>query len=187
MSIIPDSSFNNAECRICFENDSTFENPLISPCLCSGTSKYVHKCCIQRWRRENMTSIAFRRCQECHFFYNIEEDNHTEETYVFSNEYIASFTDCKNISIFSCLVGLFVLSTQAMDKYLNFFSLRIITNFKEPPKEMINLFLKDTTYHLEYCFCFWYFRSHQLGDKYQWKNRVITVWLENLDQTYIYY
>ena len=88
MTIIPDSSFNLAECRICFENISTIENPLISPCLCNGTSKYVHKGCIQRWRRENMTSIAFRRCQECHFYYNIEESD-VEETYVFSDEYIS--------------------------------------------------------------------------------------------------
>ena len=43
MSIAPCYNEDNAQCRICFETDSTRENPLMNPCLCNGTSKYVHK------------------------------------------------------------------------------------------------------------------------------------------------
>jgi len=35
-------------CRICLEND--LEDNFISPCNCSGTSKYVHKDCLNKWR-----------------------------------------------------------------------------------------------------------------------------------------
>lgn len=33
------------ECRFCFESSE----PLISPCLCNGTLKYVHKKCLENW------------------------------------------------------------------------------------------------------------------------------------------
>jgi hypothetical protein len=34
------------ECRICFDSGS---EPLISPCKCTGSMKWVHKTCLQTW------------------------------------------------------------------------------------------------------------------------------------------
>jgi len=50
------------ECRICLE--SSERKQLIAPCACSGTQKYVHRSCLDRWRttREDR---AFSRCTEC--------------------------------------------------------------------------------------------------------------------------
>lgn len=61
------------ECRICLEEDE-IEN-LISPCLCRGTSKYIHEKCLNEWRtlsenRENETI-----CPQCKFVYLLEEQN----------------------------------------------------------------------------------------------------------------
>jgi hypothetical protein len=56
-----------AECRICFE-DASF-NELIAPCLCNGTSRYVHRRCLERWRQSS--SGAFSRCYECNFSYSL--------------------------------------------------------------------------------------------------------------------
>ena len=42
---------NNEEerqCRICFLNDESI-SPLISPCSCTGSSKYIHLLCLQKW------------------------------------------------------------------------------------------------------------------------------------------
>jgi len=37
-------------CRICLQSDAQDENNmLISPCKCSGSSKYVHKNCLEEW------------------------------------------------------------------------------------------------------------------------------------------
>ena len=59
------------ECRICFENDNSEENPLLSPCRCAGTSKYVHLNCIQTWRRVNMNTEYLTNCNMLStFFYN---------------------------------------------------------------------------------------------------------------------
>lgn len=57
-----------ALCRICFEDASL--NDLISPCLCAGTSKYVHRHCLERWRTSSPR--AFSQCYECNYSYIIK-------------------------------------------------------------------------------------------------------------------
>ena len=39
---------DDKQCRICFSNSEDF-SPLISPCLCTGSSKYIHLLCLQKW------------------------------------------------------------------------------------------------------------------------------------------
>ena len=34
-------------CRICFQSESDINNPLIAPCKCSGTMKYIHLSCLK--------------------------------------------------------------------------------------------------------------------------------------------
>ena len=36
------------QCRICFSNNEDL-SPLISPCSCTGSSKYIHLLCLQKW------------------------------------------------------------------------------------------------------------------------------------------
>ena len=63
-----------AECRICFEPE-TLDDPFISPCMCKGTSKYVHRNCLEKWRQVNPeNSLARRQCGECHCEYRIHRE-----------------------------------------------------------------------------------------------------------------
>ena len=36
-------------CRICLYSDNKAENPLVSPCGCTGSVKYVHIDCLKQW------------------------------------------------------------------------------------------------------------------------------------------
>ena len=36
-------------CRICYLEEESSENPLIQPCECSGSMKYIHLDCLKRW------------------------------------------------------------------------------------------------------------------------------------------
>ena len=36
-------------CRICYGNDTTIDNPLICPCICKGSMKYIHYKCLKNW------------------------------------------------------------------------------------------------------------------------------------------
>ena len=36
-------------CRICYGKDNNIENPLICPCTCKGSMKYIHYQCLKNW------------------------------------------------------------------------------------------------------------------------------------------
>ena len=44
---------NDIQCRICFTNDESI-SPLISPCSCTGSSKYIHLLCLQQWLKSKI-------------------------------------------------------------------------------------------------------------------------------------
>ena len=52
--IINDNEFNNGNkiCRICFSNADF--SPLITPCNCTGSSKYIHLSCLQKWLKSKV-------------------------------------------------------------------------------------------------------------------------------------
>ncbi|CAK1604062.1 unnamed protein product [Parnassius mnemosyne] len=49
-------------CRIC-HCESEPHNPLLAPCYCSGSLKYVHQSCLQQW----LTASATKSCELCKF------------------------------------------------------------------------------------------------------------------------
>jgi hypothetical protein len=63
-----------AECRFCLDEDD--KNRMISPCLCSGTQKWVHSTCLQQWRKKSVTNSNTSNrntcCGTCRFNYVIE-------------------------------------------------------------------------------------------------------------------
>ena len=47
-------------CRICYGKDTNIENPLICPCTCKGSMKYIHYQCLKNWlnsKIENESSL----------------------------------------------------------------------------------------------------------------------------------
>ena len=82
-----DESYNEKretyQCRICLEEEENLDK-LISPCRCSGTSKYVHIECLRRWRYQDVDAPGFHRCMECNENYIILNDNQIESERVFS-------------------------------------------------------------------------------------------------------
>jgi len=69
------NSGDNNMCRICFSDDTDKDNPLISPCKCSGSMQFVHLKCLRQWlsRNENkkigpfVTSYTWKafHCELC--------------------------------------------------------------------------------------------------------------------------
>ena len=63
----------DATCRICF--GIAYEagaGRLISPCMCSGSMRYVHVTCLNDWRQESANPRSFYECDQCHYQYNVE-------------------------------------------------------------------------------------------------------------------
>lgn len=55
-------------CRFCLEEGSRLD--FIAPCRCSGTSKWVHRSCLDQWR-STREDKAFSQCTECHAYYDM--------------------------------------------------------------------------------------------------------------------
>jgi hypothetical protein len=41
-------------CRVCYCDDGDIDSPLIQPCSCSGTMKYIHLACLQKWLKSKV-------------------------------------------------------------------------------------------------------------------------------------
>jgi len=63
-SLVPET----ASCRICFE----VGGDLIAPCRCAGTSKWIHRSCLNRWRVSGTNPRSLTHCCECGFQYELE-------------------------------------------------------------------------------------------------------------------
>ena len=50
-------------CRLCWGDEE--DGPLVQPCACRGTAKWVHKHCLEEWRRTGERFDAAYRCGQC--------------------------------------------------------------------------------------------------------------------------
>ena len=59
-------------CRICldYDDEGHDNDPMIAPCLCKGSSEWVHRSCLDRWRT-NEPDRAFAQCTECRYTYHL--------------------------------------------------------------------------------------------------------------------
>tara|TARA_A100001015_G_scaffold304030_1_gene394608 strand:- start:2044 stop:2835 length:792 start_codon:yes stop_codon:yes gene_type:complete len=119
-------------CRICLESENPEE--LISPCLCSGTQKYVHKYCLNTWRYQDTQSDNFIRCNECRTEFKIKKREYTKTALLFKKIFV--FLKKKYL-ILSILIitlnsligyGIYNIINQDFYIYLNFYVLGAIFN-----------------------------------------------------------
>ena len=58
-------------CRICQDEDED-EDDLFAPCRCNGSSKYVHRSCLERWRTTTSNPEHRTSCAECKAPYTLQ-------------------------------------------------------------------------------------------------------------------
>lgn len=77
MSVTIEIDSQLKQCRICLDDEHP--DGIISPCLCSGNSAYVHRECLNNWRAINKNRKGFKACDICHFEYVIETVNNNSQ------------------------------------------------------------------------------------------------------------
>jgi len=63
---------SNATCRVCLSENED-DNPLISPCHCTGSCKYIHLECLRHWFKAKVVTKTLNFLI-VHIFKNLECD-----------------------------------------------------------------------------------------------------------------
>jgi hypothetical protein len=101
-------------CRICLDNNP--ENDLISPCRCSGNSKYVHKQCLLSWVNQKPNFLfsgrdCTRQCDECRYRYKVIRQRVIgNKNKLFINVFLGSLLSIGLFILSSFIVGVLVSS-----------------------------------------------------------------------------
>lgn len=103
-------------CRICMEPENQ-DNPLISPCKCLGTIRYIHEECLKTWLVSHFEDIAKSCCELCKTSFSMEFKMKSKCQP--KNSCSAGLSSCMFIPILSAIVIiLFVIICLLTDRYL---------------------------------------------------------------------
>ena len=127
------------ECRICFATENTSNNPLITPCDCKGTLKYVHKNCLQHWREddEDEERAAFNMCLVCKREYKIKK----KETFYIPSYFIKIIQGGAQYILLHLIGFSVAIISRYMDLSSNYL-LYFIEDFKKPSQKIVKFFNK---------------------------------------------
>jgi len=90
------------DCRFCLEPTEMTGNPLITPCKCIGSVRYVHLQCIKEWRRTTDNPDFIERCQLCLTHYNMPLRHPLERIPNIEHDQIWFFLSKPYMPIFLC-------------------------------------------------------------------------------------
>ena len=121
----------NKECRICLQNT---DKKFLSPCLCSGTSKYVHEDCLYIWRTTSLNREAYHRCMECRAKYRTKKLHKSEGYFISLFNIKERIKLVKDFFVLTFGISSISLLLSVNDIQLNIFKnrklIRILKNYK---------------------------------------------------------
>lgn len=180
---------NQYECRLCFESD-TLDN-LIYPCKCSGTSKYIHKHCLNEWRTLADNREAYNKCFECSYQYQFKNNENIENG--FCDTLIKKLS--KNIFFFTIinfiiisLLGLFLFLIDKNKKLIEIFlynennNITNTTNIMSKSSNIIGYFVWGSLIYLLLLFILFFYlffriKNKRLYCKYYCKNKNVYIFI----------
>ena len=93
------------------DNSEANNNDLIAPCRCKGTSKWVHRKCLDQWRAYNAQDLAFSQCMECHYCFQFEANpqGSKEKQPKRSRRLLYWFLVSRDVLVLTAVVQIFIL------------------------------------------------------------------------------
>ena len=58
---------NNKVCKICYLEEESSDNPLVQPCTCSGSMKFIHLNCLKKWLNTSVI-IKIKNDEKCNIY-----------------------------------------------------------------------------------------------------------------------
>jgi hypothetical protein len=135
------------QCRICLESSG---HDFIAPCRCKGSSKWIHRSCLDRWRSSHINPTSFTHCSECAFPYHFVARNVDEGEYEFQlrrrrviGQILGNFLlGFLAIQLWLCLLALAIRAIDSREELVKIF------NFHDfGPADQHGTFLDSLRYH----------------------------------------
>lgn len=79
-------------CRICLDAE-TDTTKLIRPCNCTGSNRFVHRECLDKWRVNSIRPEAFHTCTTCMKRFEFEEDESPKKLSLPCDVYLEIFLE----------------------------------------------------------------------------------------------
>jgi E3 ubiquitin-protein ligase DOA10 len=114
------------ECRICFDTDGA----MIAPCLCNGTSKYVHISCLERWRT-TINNDNFIKCPTCKYVYRTDQ----------KRDYLRFLFEYKTFIVKVIPVVIVLIVIMAYEKFIDY-----LIDLLDSKQIIINFIIDNVTY-----------------------------------------
>eukprot|EP00933_Yihiella_yeosuensis_P019330 TRINITY_DN15682_c0_g2_i3.p1 TRINITY_DN15682_c0_g2~~TRINITY_DN15682_c0_g2_i3.p1 ORF type:complete len:281 (-),score=40.53 TRINITY_DN15682_c0_g2_i3:1234-2076(-) len=61
------------QCRICLEETCEDGDEFLSPCLCKGSARYVHRSCLDEWRISGFDPKTLTHCGTCKACFRVQQ------------------------------------------------------------------------------------------------------------------
>lgn len=123
------------ECRFCLNDgkEEDIDDPLLSPCKCIGSAKFVHTLCLEKWRTTDLRINQHFLCPVCNTKYN--------PNLVLFNEIIPDLTKSMMIKI--------ILNPLIMPICIHYLYFCLINDFN-PGISICNNHYNETEYFCHY-------------------------------------
>lgn len=141
------------QCRICLESSG---HDFIAPCRCKGTSKWVHRSCLDRWRSSHINPSSFTHCSECALPYHFVARNVDEGEYEFQlrrrrviGQILGNFLlGFLMIQLWLCVLALLIRSVDSRQELVKIFSFNDYGQVDYQATFLDSLRYHKTTYYL---------------------------------------
>lgn len=94
------------QCWICYETEGEngVEEDWVEPCGCRGSTRAVHRLCLNRWLRRQHPTNPTPRCPQCGTYYRFKDEGVLSKTLVLSLDYLEHVKE--RVCMYSMLVGI---------------------------------------------------------------------------------
>ena len=74
-------------CRICYGEEDDKDDPLLQPCICHGSMKYIHFNCLKHWLKTNTYILAEENESSKSFIYKLMHKGKAYNIFDYGNEF----------------------------------------------------------------------------------------------------
>lgn len=118
----------SAVCRICLGDNNEAEDPFISPCMCTGSLKYIHLSCLQKWvktklniqENKNLITIFWKNldCELCktQFPFNVRQGGQDYSLIPIDTRNIGSYLVMESLSKDKQPTGIHIIDISGTNK-----------------------------------------------------------------------